>query len=40
MPLVQIETNLKDEEIPKNFEADLNKALALVMGKDLSVTRI
>lgn len=38
MPVVLIETNLKDEDIPANFEIDLNKALAPVMEKDVSVS--
>jgi len=37
MPLILIETNLKNEDIPSNFEVDLHKALAPVMGKDISV---
>ena len=37
MPLIQIETNLKAEDIPANFEVDLHKSLAPVMGKDISV---
>ncbi len=37
MPLIQIETNLKDEDIPTNFVVNLHESLAPVMGKDISV---
>lgn len=37
MPLITIETNLKDADFPSDFEVNMHKALAPVMGKDISV---
>lgn len=36
MPLISIETNLQDADFPSDFEVQMHKSLAPVMGKDIS----
>lgn len=40
MPIIKIETNLKDDEIPEDFEVELHKFMAPLLGKDLIVRMI
>ena len=38
MPVIRIDTNLKDEDIPENFEVELNKFISQLMDKPLPVS--
>ena len=37
MPVIQIDTNFEDKDIPDDFEVKLHRFLAPLMGKDISV---
>jgi hypothetical protein len=37
MPVIQIDTNLKDADMPANFIVNLHRHLAPIMKKDVAV---
>lgn len=39
MPIIELKTNLKNEEIASDFEARFNRHFAPIWGKDPSVSQ-